>query len=311
MAFSNYASNYAAATTAFTSAFEELFNRQGTSLYSKICAEVPVNGLTLEAPFLGDSSPVRKWVGSKRWLDSRSFRASYPVEPYEKSLRIPALQVRHDTSGAIGRRVAAWMASVVTYFDKPVFDMLLANEVGFDDLPVVSTAHPFAPGGGTQSNKSSNALSHSEYRAALKTMGGWLQENGEPLDMAGTILLVGNDQEDIALEVAGVDKPVNVTDAGALDGSANVVGVTSIKNVFVGRTTVIVSPRITTGKWAVIDGRNPMIRPVVLGVARKPEAIVMDRPDSPARFERDDWEGSIEADLAIGPGLWPSIFGNL
>ncbi|UJR81484.1 Mu-like prophage major head subunit gpT family protein [Sandaracinus amylolyticus] len=311
MAITNYATNYAAATTAFHQGFEELFNRQRTPLFSMICEEVPVTGLTLEAPFLGDDSPVRKWIGSKRFQDLRSFRQSYPVEPYEKSLRIPALNVRHDSSGAIARRISAFLQSVVSYFDKPVFDMLMSNPVGFDGVALCSTSHPFGPNGGVQSNKSNNPLSHSEYRAALKTMGGWLSENGEPLEMSGTVLLVGTDQEDIALEVAGVDKPVNVGQTGTLDANANVVGVTTVKNVFQGRTTVIVSPRVSATKWAVLDMSKPGLAPLVIGVARKPEAIAMDKPDSPARFERDDWEGSIEADFALGAGVWPTLFGNL
>lgn len=307
----NYAANYAAATTTVTNTFEELFNRPRAQIAKTFCEEIPVKGLTLEAPFLGDTAPVRQWVGSKFYQAMRSFKSSYPVLPYERSLRIEAIKLRQDQSGAIGRRVAAWVASTVTYFEKPIFDLLLSNPTGFDGVALVSTSHPFAPAGGTQSNKTANALSHSEYRAGIKAMAGWLAENSEPLEMSASVLIVGPDQEDIALEVTGATKPTNVTNAGAIDGTSNVVSNTTIGNVYEGRTTVIVSPRMTTGKWVIMDLTKPGLRPIVMGLARAPEPIVVDDPRAYQRFENDDWVASIEADFALGAGLWPTIYGNL
>ncbi|AKF08883.1 Mu-like prophage major head subunit gpT family protein [Sandaracinus amylolyticus] len=306
----DYSSKYAAANTAFIASFEALFGRPGQVLSDLICEKVPVSGMTLEAPFLGSGSTVREWVGSKRFEDLRAHGKSYPVKPYEKSIRLPALQVRHDTTGAIGRAIAREMGGAVAgYFEKPVFDMLYSNPSGFDGVALISGSHPYGAAGATQSNTTSNALSHSSFRAGIQAMQSWTMGNGEPLEMSPTHLVVGVDNEAIALEIAGIDKPVGVAGDGSLDSGTRVAAVT-IRNVYEGRVTVVVSPRVRSGCWYLMDLSKPGLRPLVLGEARAPTPIPLDDEKTYSRFYRDEWVGSVEADFALGAGLWPTIYGK-
>lgn len=306
----DYRTKYAAATTAFISSFEAIFGREGQVLTDLFCEKVQVNGLTLEAPFLGPGGAVEKWIGSKRFQDIRAHGKSYPVEPWTRNVRVPALRVRHDSTGAIGRFLSQEMGRVASYFEKPVFDMLYENPSGFDGVALISGSHPYGPGGATQSNTTASALSHVSFRAGIAAMQSWKMENDEPLEMSPTHLVVGTDLEATALEVAGIDKPVNVSSAGALDAGASVVGVTAIRNVYEGRVSVVVSPRVRTGCWYLMDLSKPGLRPLILGEARRPTAIPLDDEKAHSRFYNDDWVGSVEADFALGAGLWPTIYGK-
>lgn len=306
----DYRDKYAAATSAFMTSFEALFGREGATLTDLFCDKQPVNGLTLVAPFLGAGSPVEKWIGSKRFQALRAHAKSYPVEKWTRNVKVDALLVRHDSTGAIGRRISQEMARVRDYFEKPLFDLLYNNPDGFDDVPLISSAHPFGPGGTTQSNSTASALSHASFRAGIAAMQSFAMENGEPLEMSPTHLLVGTDLEATALEVAGIDRPVGMTAAGSTDQTASNIGVTTIRNVYEGRVSVIVSPRVRAGCWYLMDLSKPGIRPLVLGEARPPTPIPLDDEKAHSRFYHDDWVGSVEADAAMGPGLWPCIYGK-
>lgn len=305
----DYSDKYEAANTAFITSFEALFGRPGAVVSDLFCEKAPVNGLTLSAPFLGPGSPVRKWIGEKRFQDIRAHGKTYPVAPYEKSVRLPALNVRHDSTGAIARFIAREMGAVAGYFEKPIFDLLYENPEGFDEQALISGSHPFGSGGATQSNTTSDALDHDSFRAGIAAMRSWTMENGEPLEMDPTHLLVGTDLETTALEITGASKPVGMAGNGDLDSGTRVAAVT-IPNVYEGRVSVVVSPRVRTGCWYLMDLSKPGIRPIVLGEARSPVAIPLDDERTYSRFYRDEWVGSVEADFALGAGLWPSIYGK-
>ena len=140
-------------------------------------------------------------------------------------------------------------------------------------------------------------------------MRGFVRENGQPLDMQPTHLFVPVGSEDVAREVTGADKVVALNNTGA-EATSGVVTSTSIRNVYEGDTTVVVTPRMAAGTWFLMDLSTAGVRPWVYGFGRKPEALLPDPHDESIK-KLAMLEYILSGDIAQGPGYWQAIYGKI
>lgn len=308
----DFADKLAAANTAYVETFDSIEIWPGSfQLFTEDVGNI--NATAMSIGYTEDLAQARTMKpGQDRAFDGlRAYAASYDLEEVYAALRLERIKVQNDSSGRITRELQRFVQRGASIINTKVWTKLTANTVtGPDGVALLSTAHPNGDGGATQSNKTTDALSHASYNAGKAAMRSYTRENGEDLDMTASHLFVHPDEERIAKEITGAERPVSVDNAGAVDTGTR-IGVTSITNVYQGDTTVVVTPKITSGDWLLMDLTKPGVRPWALGHGAPMQAAYPDERDDYVVRKLAMLEWVISGDIAHGPGHWQAAYGKL
>lgn len=302
-------SNVADARTTFESLVDSaLQGARASQVYKSLSRRINLSGSIAHTITMPGATPTwQEWTDERDSSGFRKMSKTIPLKVYEKSIRLKRTDVINDKDGSTALALDTFVGNdVEAVFDKLVIEKLASNPTGIDGVALLSDSHPFGSSG-TWDNKSGNALSFGEFKAARAAMRSLKDEFGEPLNIEPRILLVHPDEEELALQIAKADsKPVSVGTAGAINSGG--IGGSSLLNVFRGTVDVIVSPRWTSGKWMLVD---PRYAPIALCVWRDPETVVVDDMTADARVRRDEFFYGVEADMtADGVQPW-GVYGNL
>jgi len=297
------------ANQVFTDTFMAAMAEQGPSL-SLISAEVPLNGTRLVNGGTRSLGQQRTQVVGEDQIedDTRTLSSSHDVETIYRRIFLNKIDVEGDSSGYVGRMLAKFIDSARFLPERAIWEAFAANaKLGPDGLPLFSTAHPFAFGGGTESNKTTDALSVSAYAAAKAAMSQRTDESGQVLNIRPSHLFVAADLEHTAKEITGATRIVTVDANGVIDPGAAVTAAAGASNGFQGDLMTVVVPYLAPGAWAIASTSAGM--PYSHGFLRAPEAI----PSTD--FEAIERTGKvpyvISADMASGPENWQLVYGNL
>lgn len=300
--------NLDAANTAFLSEFNQVFtptmDRPELGIIAK---SVTVRGTSMEMPLVSAFPRMRKWVGSKVYKRMRAYKLRKPVEKYEASIVEDALEVDEDLTGGIASRISDFAASGNDMVNALVISEMLTNPTGYDETALFSNSHPHS--NGTGDNLVTTALSHVNVRALDAQMRGFEDEHGRPYGIDPDTLIVPPGSKDLALEIAGADKPIYFN-ASAAEATSSVVDGIVISNVNRGKYQVIVSHEMPSGTWLLVDSKS-FGAPMVLGVSKDVTPVTQDAATDHARFDRDEYRWSMEARLAIAPGFWQTVGGKI
>lgn len=306
----NSSLQYANAT--YEALFQEVFAQAPNAFVSDLFAQkMTVDGLSFQVPVVASFPVMRQWLGSKAIKDLRAYVLSGTVKPYEATIGLDRLQVEADKTGAVANILRGFLASAREGIEKVLVDQFLANtELGYDGVSLLNSSHPHS--NSTGNNLTTSALSPTTYKAARQAMSLFSDEDGRPLNIRPTHLLVGPASYRAALECVGPSRIVSVSNAGALDATSNVVAGAVIPNVYQGEVTVIESSRISGAQWALAHC-SPGLMPFLTAVKREPTPYVKDGADmlGDHRFFKDQYAYSIEADFDVKPGLWQCIYGSV
>lgn len=292
--------------------YEALFNSalqnaQTNSAWQRIARRCTGTGIAHQTIIPGATPTWEEWVGEKPFGGFRKYARTTPLKTYHKSIELKRSDVMYDTDGSTGAALQAFVgANLDGIFDKLVFDKLSANPTGVDGVALLHDSHPFGSST-TWDNKSADALTFDSFNVEVERMIGLLNEHGEPLNLNPSVLVVAADIRREAKEIVGAeDRPVSVATSGAMGG---VVGATGITNIYkADNWELIVSPRLTTGQWAIVDPNFP---PLKLVVWRSPEPIIVDDMTADRRVHQDVFLYGAEADMAAdGEQPW-GIAGKL
>ncbi len=241
---------------------------------------------------------------------ARAYNAQYEMEIISRAMSLGRLEVEYDGTGRYAATARQFGAMPDEALENRIWSLIDGNTLtGPDGVALISTAHPHGPSG-NQSNSTTSALSHATFRAGLVAMQGYQRENGDYYRSGSTLLFCNQSDQAIALEVTGANKPLTIDSSGAFDQTSNVVGITSIENVYEGICSVIIVPQLASGNWLLVDDTKPMVRPWAIQFGQRPAAIPAD-PNSDAYKKRNLVELQIKGDLIHGPGHWQSAYGNL
>lgn len=300
--------------TRFEVGAHDIFARDKDSAWQLLTKEINTGGaLQVTVKMGGDVPILREWVGDKQFGAFRELNKTIVTTPKEASMEIRRREAE-DPSGVVGDRIDGFLRGNEYIRTKLVWDKLLSNPTGIDAAAILSTTHPFGSST-TWSNKTTDALSFTAYKAAKNAMRELKGESGEYLNLIPTHMFVGPDLERTAKEILNCDaRPVVFTTAGveATSGTANSAVV--ITNVYKGDCTLIVSNRFSNGtndtNWLLYDSTKSC-PPIGMAVLRAPEAISRVAMDDEARFMRDVYQFSIECDIGVD-GLYPyALYGAL
>ena len=313
MSIADFQDKLAAANTAYLESFEAIEYWPGTwSLFTEDVGDI--NATAMEVGYTEDLAKARTMKpGQDRAFDGlRAYAASYGLEEVYAALRLDRIKVQNDPTGRITRALQRFVGRGANVINTKVWDKLTANTVtGPDGQPLLSTAHPNGSGGATQSNKTTDALSHSSYQAGKAAMRSYTTENDEKLDMTASHLFVNPDEERLAKEITGAERPVSIDSSGVIDTTSGVVGATSITNVYQGDSMVVVTPDVPSGDWLMFDLTKPGVRPWALGHGAPMQASHPDERDDYVVRKLAQLEWLLFGDIAHGPAHWQAAYGKL
>jgi phage major head subunit gpT-like protein len=304
-------SNLDTAQAVYSALYQEAFMVPAQGYVAdEFAMKVPCEGTSLTIPVVSAFPAMSQWVASKASKDLRAYTQNIPIVSYEATINLPRLQVTGDKSGVIASALKGFLAQGKLKLDKILVDKFLANTwLGYDGVSLLNDSHPNS--NSTGDNLTTSALSFSTYRAGVEAMADFTDEDGTPLHIAPTHLLVGPAQERIAKEIVGAERPVPLNASGA-EAASSVVTAVTLPNVFQGQVKVLVSPLVTGNQW-LLAHCGPGLNPFTMAVSRDVEAVVKDGRDmtSDSRFFTDQFYYSLEADIGFGAGIWQCCYGSV
>jgi len=251
---------------------------------------------------------LRRWLGAKQLKSLRAFSFSIPNEKWEKTIELDRFDVENDRTGSVLSAIDRFLAQIPDDLETQIISAMFANTaLGYDGLPLFNASHPFSAG--TGNNITTTQLGFESYRAARQAMMLFADEDGRPLNIRPTHLVVGPALERIAKEIVGADRPVAYS-ATTQDATSGIVAVTSIENVFAGEVTVFVTNKLSGTQWALVDlgkGVKPVIRPV----AEELHPVLLQTEQNTHTFFTDNYVMSAQGYMGFGPGPWQLAYGKV
>lgn len=295
--------------------FQELFETDlDSGIFSRMGEEVPTDAKSGEVDFLGAMPVLQKWVGPKKPQTTRAYEHTYSLEQYEATIEEKKFNFRYDRLGLISRRIARFQDRQMYWREKLVFDELVTNPTGYDDVSLFSASHPHGPSGATQSNTTTSALSVSTLNTAMVAGAELQDEAGEPLGISYDLMVVGPKLAKPARQLTGSERLVGISNAGALDATSNVVGGARMPNHLTGgMMDVLVWPRLTgtyDDYWYLFD-TSKGVPAMLLFVGRSLEWIPQTNPDGEAAFVNGIMRWGVEADADPIAGAWQVAYAGI
>lgn len=307
-------SNLDRASALYKNLFQELFVGKSNEAYKNYTlVDSVTQGTSYEFAFLSAMPKIRKWTGNKQFAQTRANRFNIPIENVEVSTMVSKVDWKLNPN-FVGKAIRSFLTGTASnHINQLIVAKLLrgATDTCYDGLPLFSTSHPDGPGGGAQSNTSTNALTLANYRTAREGMRGLKDERGTNLGIRPDVLLVGPALESRAKEILEArDRIVAVDSSGAESGTR--VAAASVENVSAtDGVRIVVDPDIdgvdATGTstkyyWFLIDSRyQPMVwaEGEALGPTDNTNEYLSTTPD---------YKFSVEGMAAWGFGVWQGIF---
>lgn len=287
-----------------------LENARASNAYQSIASMVtPSGSIAFEYTMAGATPAWALWDDERDSGGFRKYSIRVPQTKYQKSILLDRQDVVYDQDGSTGRALSSFVgADVAAIYDQLAFAELNGNPTCIDGGDLLSATHSFGSGGGTWDNITSDALNFDTFNTGVETMMDLDDENGEPLNLMPSVLVVATNLRRTAKEIVQAeDRPISVGTAGAINAAG--IGATGITNVYrADNWTLVVTPRLTSSKWVMIDPRFP---PIGIVQWRGPETVVVDDMTADRRVREDKFFYGVEADIATC-GLQPwGIYGNL
>lgn len=303
--------NLDVANTTINTAVNAIFNNKLAPTWNQFTATQTAPGTSIEIVAVDGLPQIRERVAGAALVHGnlRAYKKNLAYRQWEMTFDLPRILVENDQSGVVGERVRAFASRIPTAVDKIVIDALIANTItGYDGQALLSNSHPNV-NGTTADNLQTGAITWAMMRTVTEAMGDLTDENGEPLGIRPSHLLVGPALRRTARELAGDMRPVAIGDASAVD-AATAKAALGFVNYDGQELTVIESPRITGNEY-VFFALNQGTMPFFLGEFTKLRMLQQTTEASDAVYERDTYSWSIQGDLAPCPFAWHCAHGSV
>ncbi len=188
-------------------------------IYPEISTELPVNTRQFTQAFLDRIPQLRKWEGNRVIHNAFAHSRTITIEPYEDTLSLSKWDIIDDMLGLFAVGVSLLGEAAAKHPDNLLWEFIKIaasiGAVGYDGVPVYSTAHPLLGGvaGGlppgaptTQSNLSlSTALTWDNYNTVRSKMQSLVGADGAPMGVTPNVLMVGPGLEGAARQILESD----------------------------------------------------------------------------------------------------------
>lgn len=268
--------------------------------WTKVAMLVPSTSKTNDYKWLANFPRMRKWVGDKTIKALAAFNYTVTNDDFEATVEVDRNDIEDDELGIYAPQAEGAGFSAKQLPDEIVADLINGVFINpcFDGQYMCDTDHDVA--GASVSNKGTKKLSAATQAAAIASLGAgrtamkkFKDDEGRPLNITPTILLVPPALEDIANVLMMNDK--------LEDGKPN---------PYKGTMTVVCEARLTSDDaWFLLDVSKP-VKPFIYQERKKPVFVQQTDPQADDVFNRKKFKFGAEARAAGGYGFWQLIYGS-
>ena len=254
-----------------------------------------------EYKWLSEFPRMREWIGEKILKQFEGFDYTLVNKDWEATIMVDRNDISDDMLGIYAPQARMAGYSARRFPDELIFALINGgfNNLCYDGKAFFATNHPV--GAKTVSNKGTKALSIStlalakaSYGAARTAMRKQVDEEGRPLGVNTTKLLVPSALEDTARGLMMSER--------LEDGKVN---------IYKGTAEVIHSPWLTSDTaWFLLDTMQP-IKPLIYQERMKPQFVQQTEMASDAVFLRKEYRYGVECRAVGGYGFWQMAYGSL
>jgi phage major head subunit gpT-like protein len=233
----------------------------------------------------------------QQWTDERSIKAlkeygfTITNKKFEATIGIQREVLEDERWGAIKMRIMGLADAAVAHYDQILFSLINGNGNAYDGTAFYHANHSNLTSG------ASSALSATSLATGVAAMRKQKLDNGEPMDVNPTHLLVPPDLEMVARQLVNSSFYPSEAGAGKPGNMAT--------NIWRGQFEVVVSPRLTTAtEWHLLDC-SKRVKPFIVQ-QRVPitlESMDTDR-ESDSVFLRDEFLYGVRSRDNAGFGLY-------
>ncbi len=271
-----------------------------TGAWQKVAMKVPSTTSEQDYAWLSSFPKMRKWIGDKAVKALEAFKYSIKNDDFEATIEVDRNHIEDDQLGIYAPQAQMSGESARQLPDEIVFDLVNAafDNACFDGKPFIATDHPV--GTGVVSNKGTKKLSCATLAAAKASFGAartamrkFKDEEGRPLNITPTVLLVPPALEDEARLLMTVDK--------LEDGKPN---------PYKGTAEVVVENRLTSDTaWFLLD-TTKAVKPFIYQERKAPVFVSQTDMSADDVFSRKKFKFGAEARAAGGYGFWQLAYGS-
>lgn len=281
----------------FNKAFEA-----APSVWEKIAMKVTSTSGQTDYAWLSNFPQMRKWIGDKNVKSLEGFNYTIVNDDWEATIEVDRNDIEDDNLGIYGPQAQMAGFSAKQLPDEII--IALVNDGGanlcYDGQYFFDTDHPVADA--SVANTATNALTiatlaaaQASYGAARTAMKKFKDDEGRPLNVNPTILLVGPALEDTARALLTNDR--------LEDGKPN---------PYKGTAELVVDARITSDTaWYLLDTSKP-VKPFIYQERKAPTFVQQTTEENDNVFMRKKFRMGAEARAAGGYGFWQMAYrGNV
>lgn len=246
---------YANAEIGFHVAFFEALEGMSEQQLLELATQVPSSTSVEEYHWIGDIPGFEEWKQDRSLGGMERKKIQISNKDWSSGIKVHRNEISDDKLGLALDRIRGLADKAMRHRADMLVKYLLNGFAGtaypdlgdglaYDGAFFFSTAHAFG------SNKLTAALSEAALDSAEQALGDLTTDDGtDPLEMSGTHLIVGKKLEATALRLVGNGMLINA--GGTAAGS----------NIYQGRYTVIVTPRLRgtyDDYWFLADLSKPV-----------------------------------------------------
>jgi phage major head subunit gpT-like protein len=248
---------------------------------------------------------MRKWIGEKAVKSLSAFSYTVVNDDWEATVEVDRNDIKDDQLGIYGPQAQMAGQSAKQLPDELIFTLVNGAFTSkcYDGQYFYDTDHPIKKDDGTDGVMSnmfdvpltidSLVGAIASYGAARTAMQMFPDDEGRPLGIDPTILLVGPALRDIANALMTADR--------LQDGTVN---------IYKGTAEVVSDPRIKSPTfWTLLDTSKPVM-PFIYQEREAPEFVQQTDMQSDQVFKRKKYSFGAEARAAAGYGFWQLAFGS-
>ncbi len=274
--------------------------KEAETTWEKIAMKVPSTGKAEQYNWLNNFPAMKRWVGEKAVKSLSAHKYTIENDDWEATIEVDRNDIEDDQTGQYAIQAKGAGRSAAMLPDEIVYDLVNQGfeRACYDGQYFFDTDHPV--GNHSVSNKGTKKLSveslakaQASFGAARTQMRKVTDEEGRPLNINPTILLVPAALEDVARALMTVDR--------LEDGKAN---------IYKGAAEVVVSARIKSDtQWFLLDTTQPVL-PFIYQERKAPVMVEQTSLENDDVFMRKKFKFGAEARAAGGYGFWQLAYGS-
>jgi len=278
----------------FRTIFNDAFN-SAKPFWQDLATEVPSTTKEEVYKWLGQMPRMREWLGERVIQNLSAHEWAIKNRDFELTIEVDRNDIEDDSIGIYRPLFQQMGQAGATHPDDLIVELLVNgfSQECYDGQYFFDTDHPLKDGS-VQSNKGTLALSSTSYSSAYAAMMSLKGEDGKPLGVTPTHLVIPPQLRETALQILKAERLAN--------------GQTNVNR---NSAEPIILPDLAAHPtyWFLLDLSKPL-RPFIVQIRKKPEFVAKNKPDDENVFMRKKYLYGIDSRDNAGYGLWQLAYGS-